>query len=61
MNGCLKEEISIQKGLKQGVPLAYFLFLLVVESLSGLLKMVVSIVVFEGFKVGFDGLEVSHL
>lgn len=37
VNGSPTEEFSIQKGLKQGDPLASFLYLLVAESLSGLM------------------------
>jgi len=36
VNGCPTEEVNIRRGLKQGDPLALFLFLLVVEGLSGL-------------------------
>jgi len=36
VNGCPTKEVNIQRGLKQGDPLAPFLFLLVVEGLSGL-------------------------
>lgn len=47
--------------LKKADPLAPFHFLLVVEDLSAMLRRVVSIVVFFGFKVGFEGLVVSRL
>jgi len=42
VNGSPTEEISIQKGLKQGDPLASFLFLLVAEGFSGLMTNVVN-------------------
>jgi len=35
VNGSPTEEISIQRGLKQGGPLAPFLFLMVAEKFSG--------------------------
>ncbi|GAU47706.1 hypothetical protein TSUD_177110 [Trifolium subterraneum] len=38
VNGCPTEEVSISRGLKQGDPLAPFLFLLVAEGLTALSK-----------------------
>jgi len=38
VNGSPTEEINIQRGLKQGDPLAPFLFLLVAEGFSGLMR-----------------------
>lgn len=61
VNGCPTEEINIQRGLKQGDPLAPFLFLLVVEGLSGLVRSAESHGLYEGFKVGNSGLSISHL
>jgi hypothetical protein len=55
------EEINIQRGLKQGDPLAPFLFLLVAEGLGGLMKKAVELHKFRGFQVGNSGLTVSHL
>lgn len=40
VNGYQPQMSSIQKSLKQGVPLTFFLFLLVVEGLSDLVDMV---------------------
>lgn len=40
VNECQTEETSVQKGMKQGEPLAPFLFLLVVEDLNASLKIV---------------------
>lgn len=54
-------EVRIQKGMKQSDPLAPFLFLLVAEGLTGLLRNVVSLGCFKGFKVGQEGEEVSIL
>ncbi|MCI94700.1 putative non-LTR retroelement reverse transcriptase, partial [Trifolium medium] len=42
VNGSPSEEINIQRGLKQGDPLAPFLFLLVAEGLGGLMKKAVA-------------------
>jgi hypothetical protein len=47
--------------LKQGDPLAPFLFLLVAEGLGGLMKKAVDISRFKGFQVGRSRVVVSHL
>jgi hypothetical protein len=61
VNGSPTEEVNIQRGLKQGDPLAPFLFLLVVEGLSGLVRSAESRGLYQGFKVGNSGLSISHL
>jgi hypothetical protein len=61
VNGSPTAEINIQRGLKQGDPLAPFLFLLVAEGLCGLMKKAVETNRFRGFKVGSNGVIVSHL
>ncbi|MCH85394.1 LINE-1 reverse transcriptase like [Trifolium medium] len=61
VNGSAMEEINIQRGLKQGDPLAPFLFLLVAEGLGGLMKKAVEQNRFRGFEVGRNGVCVSHL
>lgn len=61
VNGCPTEEISIQRGLKQGDPLAIFLFLLVAEGFSGLMRKEEASNLFEGFDFGGKDLVVSHL
>jgi hypothetical protein len=61
INGSPSEEINIQRGLKQGDPLAPFLFLLVAEGLGGLMKKAVATSRFRGFQVGSSGFNVSHL
>lgn len=50
--------ISIKKGLNQGDPLVYFLFLLVLEGLSSPLKKAISFNVIKSFKMGYDGMVV---
>jgi hypothetical protein len=61
VNGSPTGEINIQRGLKQGDPLAPFLFLIVVEGLSGVLKKAVSIGSFKGILVGSNPVEITHL
>jgi hypothetical protein len=50
VNGSPTEEIIIKCGLKQGDPLAPFLFLLVAEGLGGLMRRAVEINRFKGFR-----------
>jgi hypothetical protein len=61
VNESPSEAINIQRGLKQGDPLAPFLFLLVAEWLGGLMKRAVALNRFRGFHVGNGGACVSHL
>jgi len=61
VNGSPAEEIIIKRGLKQGDPLTPFLFLLVAEGFSGVVRNVVSLNLFEGFEFRRNGLVVSHL
>jgi hypothetical protein len=60
VNGCLMEQINIRRGLKQGDPLALFLFLLVAECLGSLMVKAMSLGVFKGFKLDFE-ISISHL
>jgi len=61
VNGSPTKEINIQRGLKQGDPLAPFLFLMVAKGFSGLMRNAVRLHMFEGFRVGVGGLMISHL
>jgi hypothetical protein len=61
VNGSSSDEINIQRGLKQGDPLAPFLFLLVAEGLGGLMKKAGDLNKFRGFQIGSSGMTVSHL
>jgi hypothetical protein len=61
INGSPSEEINIQRGLKQGDPLAPFLFLLVAEGLGGVMKRVVDLNRFHGFRAGGSDVVISHL
>lgn len=51
VNGSPTEEFVAQKGLKQGDPLAPFLFLIVAEGLTGLVRKGVECNWLSGFKV----------
>jgi hypothetical protein len=55
VNGSPTKEFNIQRGLKQGDPLASFLFLLVAEGFGGVMKKAVNDRLFKGFSIGVDG------
>jgi len=61
VNGSPTYEISIQKVLKQGDLLAPFLYLIVAEGFSGLMRNAVNQNLFGGFDMGQNGLVISHL
>jgi hypothetical protein len=61
VNGSPSEVINIQRGLKQGDPLAPFLFLLVAEGFGGVMKRAVDLNRFRGFRVGNSDVVISHL
>jgi hypothetical protein len=61
VNGCPTEEISIKRGLKQGDPLAPFLFLLVAEGLGALMRKAVELERFKPFRVGDNEVPMSIL
>jgi hypothetical protein len=61
VNGSPTKEFNIQRGLKQGDPLAPFLFLLVAEGFGGVMKNAVEQNLFKGFSIGGDGVSISHL
>ncbi|WJX77739.1 beta-amyrin 28-monooxygenase [Trifolium repens] len=61
VNGCPTGGINIQRGLKQGDPLAPFLFLLVVEGFGGAMRRAGELNLFKGFKVRENGPMISHL
>ncbi|GKV02023.1 hypothetical protein SLEP1_g14510 [Rubroshorea leprosula] len=51
----------MEKGLRQGDPLAPFLFLLVAEALNGLIHKAKELNKYKGVEVGEERLEVTHL
>ncbi|XP_057448644.1 uncharacterized protein LOC130740150 [Lotus japonicus] len=55
VNGSPTQEFKMWKGLRQGDPIAPFLFLIVAEGLNGLLKNAMEFNKFTGFKVGRQG------
>jgi len=57
VNGSPSKEFTLQRGLRQGNPLASFLFTIVGEDLSGLMRETLS----KGFKVGVKEVEVNLL
>lgn len=61
VNGSPTREFEPQRGLKQGDPLAPFLFLVVAKGLSGLINQAVNTGLFMGFVFGEESVEVSHL
>lgn len=61
VNGSPTEEFKMGRGLRQGDPLAPFLFLMVAEGLSGLMRQAIRLHLFQGFKVGGEEVEVSLL
>ncbi|WJX38360.1 hypothetical protein P8452_26031 [Trifolium repens] len=61
INGSPTHEVSISKGLKQGDPLAPFLFLLVAEGLGALMSRAVELNFFKPFVVKQGEAQISHL
>ena len=54
VNGSPSDEFRLERGLRQGDPLAPFLFLIVVEGLNGMMKQVVEMGKFVGARVGCE-------
>jgi hypothetical protein len=61
VNGSPTGEINIQRGLKQGDPLAPFLFLIVAEGFSGVMRKAVDVGCYKGLLIGRESVRVSHL
>ncbi|KAJ9549250.1 hypothetical protein OSB04_021793 [Centaurea solstitialis] len=61
VNGSPSKEFMMEKGLRQGDPLAPFLFLIVAENLHLLVEEAKDKNLFEGLTIGNEGIEVSHL
>ncbi|XP_019442242.1 PREDICTED: uncharacterized protein LOC109346956 [Lupinus angustifolius] len=61
VNGSPTAEFNMTRGLRQGDPIAPFLFLIVAEGLAGIMRSAVSQRIFTGYSVGRDEVIVSHL
>lgn len=61
VNGSPLREFKLQRDLRQDNPLAPFLFTMVVEGLSGMTREACHKNIFEGYRVGVGGVEVSLL
>ncbi|KAL4289650.1 hypothetical protein GQ457_14G024300 [Hibiscus cannabinus] len=61
VNGVPSNRFRISRGIRQGCPLSPFLFNIVGEALSRLLKKANEMNVFEGVKVGDESLKITHL
>lgn len=61
VNGSPIEEVEIQMGLKQGDLLSSFLYLMVAEGLSVMMKNGVSSRISKGYNIGNEGSEISIL
>ncbi|XP_026441693.1 uncharacterized protein LOC113340851 [Papaver somniferum] len=61
INGSASPLFRSSKGIKQGDPMYHFLFMMVVEVLSILIKKAAALKLLSGFKVGSAELEINHL
>ncbi|KAJ9567283.1 hypothetical protein OSB04_003249 [Centaurea solstitialis] len=61
VNGSPTEEFSMEKGIRQGDPMAPFLFLVVAEGLHIMVEEAIGRGLFKGLKVGNGGVVLSHL
>ena len=61
VNGSPTEEFKPTRGLRQGDPLALFLFLIVAEGLAGIVREALKVKMLTGLKIGRKGEEVCIL
>ena len=61
INGSPTSEFIPQRGLRQGDPLAPFLFNVVVEALNGLMRTAMEANMYKGFSVGGNDVTISIL
>ncbi|MFS7977528.1 putative RNA-directed DNA polymerase [Helianthus anomalus] len=60
VNGSLTYKFDCQKGIRQGDPISPFLFILVMEAFSSLVKKADCIGAFDGVRLHKEGLQLSH-
>ncbi|KAJ0757712.1 putative RNA-directed DNA polymerase [Helianthus annuus] len=61
VNGSPTREFVCSRGLRQGDPLSPFLFVIVMEALTGIMKEAESVGLFHGVRVTSDGPSLTHL
>ncbi|XP_022001092.1 uncharacterized mitochondrial protein AtMg01250-like [Helianthus annuus] len=61
VNGSPTFEFNCEKGIRQGDPISPFLFLIVMEGLSSLIRMACDKGMFQGVRLNKDGHTISHL
>lgn len=61
VNGSTTGEFQLPKGIRQGDPLSLFLFLIVVEGLSCLMRKVVEMKEYDGIEIGRNKILIRHL
>ncbi|KAJ9562034.1 hypothetical protein OSB04_007194 [Centaurea solstitialis] len=61
VNGSPTEEFSMEKGIRQGDPMAPFLFLVVAKGMHVMVEEAIKKGLFKGLKVGNGGVTLSHL
>ncbi|XP_071708603.1 uncharacterized protein [Rutidosis leptorrhynchoides] len=61
VNGSPTNEFSLQRGVRQGDPLSYFLFIVASEGLNIITKVAIANGLYKGVKIGSDNVLISHL
>ena len=62
VNGSPTDEFKFERGLRQGDPLSPFLFLIAAEGLNVMMKALIEVGLFSGYKVGANNhVSITHL